>query len=130
VSYGSRRRAGSSRRSDLPDVMPHFSHELRETLGTVGVHEREIGQLHAAMGLSIRPLRDPVLTIRGKSGLVSNVSADATDGERASGRSTFLSTERRPLTSGLRDQLLTRHPPPPSFTCQTRNGNGARHRAL
>lgn len=72
------RRAGSWRRSVFPDVPPQCIRELRVTLWTIGMRERVIGQLHA-MGLPIRPLCDPVLTISRSSGLLTNVSADTTD---------------------------------------------------
>jgi hypothetical protein len=60
---------------------PQSIHDLREALWTVGVSEREIGRIYA-MCLSIRPLRDPVRTITGYSGLLSNESTDTTDGEQ------------------------------------------------
>ena len=42
--------------------------------------EKAIGQIYA-MCISIRPLRDPALTIRRRFDLVSNESADTTDRE-------------------------------------------------
>ncbi len=75
------RRTGSWRHSDVPEVPPRRFLGLRETFQTVGVREREIGRIHA-MCRSIRPRRDPALTIRGRSGLVSNESADTTNGEQ------------------------------------------------
>jgi hypothetical protein len=69
-------------RQCLPDPgCPHGLHHLHETPRTVGVSEGAIGRIYA-MCLSIRPLRDPVLTIRGRSGLVSNESADTAGGEQ------------------------------------------------
>ena len=56
-------------------------YDLRETPRTVGVSEKAIGRIHA-MCLSIRPLRNPAFTIEGRSGLVSNESADTTDGQQ------------------------------------------------
>jgi hypothetical protein len=42
--------------------------------------EKAIGRIHAVC-LSIRPLRDPALTIKGSTSLVSKESADTADGE-------------------------------------------------
>lgn len=41
------RRAGSWRRFDFPEVLPHCFLELRETLRTVSMSEREIGWIRA-----------------------------------------------------------------------------------
>jgi hypothetical protein len=68
---------------------------FRETLRTVGVRKREIGRIHA-MCRSIRPLCDPVLTIKRKSNLVWNESSDTTGGEH------FRCGECPPRRSGKR----------------------------
>jgi len=118
------RRAGPWRGSDLSAVRPQCFHELRETRRTVGVRERKIGQLHA-MGLSIRPLRNPVLTISVRLGLVSNLSAEATDREQRRCDTRLCHGRGRRLTSGLSDQSVTSHTAPPSFTRQTGTSNAA-----
>jgi len=123
-SNGSLRRTGSWRRSDLPAVPPQCIHELRETCRAVGVCVWEIGQLHA-MGLSIRPRRDPVLTIRGRYGLVSNLSADTTDREQCRCDDRLSHESGRRLISGLSDQSSSSHTAPPSFTRQTGTSNAA-----
>ena len=99
--YPKSRRAGSWRRSDLTEVLTHCTHELRETCRTVGVREREIGRIRA-MCLSIRPLRDPALTSRGRTGLVSNESADTTDGEQRRCDQQLSHRSRRRLVRALR----------------------------
>jgi len=43
--------------------------------------EKAIGRIYAVC-LSIRPLRDPALPIKGSSSLVSRESADTADGEQ------------------------------------------------
>lgn len=73
------RRAGSWRRSDLLEVLLHCSLRLSETVRAVGVCERDPGGIDA-MGLAIGPLRQPTVEARGKAIIVSNESADATDG--------------------------------------------------
>ncbi len=57
-------RAESQRRSDILEVLLVRIFGLRETVRTVGVCVRELGRIHA-MGLMIRPLRDPEFTIGG-----------------------------------------------------------------
>ena len=105
------RRAGSWRRSDLPEVLPHRFLGLRETCRTVGVRKRELGRIHT-IGRAIRPLRDPALTIRGRSGLVSNTLTDTTDGEQGRGAVRFPHQSGRRLTSGLSTQCFKSHTPP------------------
>ncbi len=56
--------AESRRCSDIPEVLLRRILDLRETVLTVGVRVRELGRIHA-MGLMIRPLRDPEFTIWG-----------------------------------------------------------------
>ena len=56
-------------------------YDLCETRRTVGVSEKAIGRMYA-MYFSICPLRNPALLIKGRSGLVSKESADATDVEQ------------------------------------------------
>ena len=103
---------------DLPAVLPQCIHELRETRWTVGVREREIGRIDA-IDIATRPLRDPVLTIRGRSGLVSNLCAETTDSERHRSDARLSQRSGRHLTSGLSDQSFMSHTAPPSFTRQT-----------
>lgn len=112
------RRAGPWRCCDLPEVLPHCFLGLRETFLAVRVGEREVARIHA-MCLSIRPLRDPALTIRGRFGPVSNESADTTHGEqcRCDERLSYRSGRR--LTSSLSDRRYKRHTPLLSFTSQT-----------
>ena len=92
--------AGSWRRSDLLEVLPHRPLDLRETGWTVGVRECEIGRIHG-MGLVICPLRDPELTTRGRSCIVSNEAADATDGEQCRGDERLSHQNGKRLTTGL-----------------------------
>ena len=88
------------------------------------MREREIGQLHA-MGLSIRPRCDPVLMIRGRSGLISDLPAETTDRKQGR-RDERLSYESdRRLMSDLSDRSSTSHTAPPSFTRQIRASNAA-----
>lgn len=116
--------ARSRRRCDLPAVLPLCIHELRETPRTEGVRKTGIGHLHA-MGLSIRPRRDPALTIRGRSGLVPNLTAETTDMEQGRSDDRFSHGSVRRLTSGLSDLSFTSHTAPPSFTRQTGASNAA-----
>ena len=90
---------------------PHCLHRLHETPRTVGVSEREIGRIYA-MCLSIGPLRDPVLTTKGRPGLVSNESADTTNGEQRR-----LSPRRggEGFMSYLSEYGFNSHTLPPSF---------------
>jgi hypothetical protein len=74
-------RALSRRRSDILEVLLGRIFGLRETVRTVGVREGELSWIHA-MGLMIRLLRDPELTMGGQSRIVSNEPAYATDGEQ------------------------------------------------
>jgi len=82
------------------------------------------------MGLAIRPLRHPALMMRTISRLVSNESADATDGkqrlcdERLSHRSGMR------LTSGLCAGFFKRQTLPPSFTRRTANRHAVIWRKL
>ena len=62
---------------------------LHETLRTGGVRARELGRIHA-MGLSVRSLRDPELTPRGQSSIVSNECAGTTDREQCGGMNVSL----------------------------------------
>jgi hypothetical protein len=89
------------------------------------VSERAIGRIHAIC-LSIRPLRDPVLTIRGRSSLVSNVSADTTDGEQRRCDERLFHRNGWRLTSCLSELFFTSHTRPPSFTRQEGTRNAAR----
>lgn len=114
------RRTGSRRRSGLPQVLPRRILDLRETFQTVCVSEKELGRIYA-MGLSIPLLRNPVLTIRGRSGLLSNVSAHTTDVEQRRCGECLSQGSGRRLTSGLSDPFSKRHTPPPSFTHQAGN---------
>jgi hypothetical protein len=108
------RRVGSWRRSNLPEELLHCIRELLETLQTVGVSEREIGRIHA-MCRSIRPRRDPALTIRGRFGLVSNESADTTSGEHCRCHERLSHRSGRRLTSFRSEQSFNSHTPPFSF---------------
>ena len=56
-------------------------HDLSETRRTVSMSKKAIGRMHT-MYLSIRPLRNPALLIKGRSGLISKESADTTDVEQ------------------------------------------------
>ena len=124
-SMSGERRAGSWRRSDLTVGVPQCILELRETFQTVGVSEREIGRIHP-MCLSISPLRDPVLTMKKRYGLVSNESADTTDGEQYPLFKRLSHRSGRRLTSRLSALFFTSHTRPPSFTRQEWNRNAAR----
>ena len=106
------RQAGSWRRSALLPVLPHNLLDLRETRRTVRVRERKLGWTHA-MGLAIRPLTYPAFKIRGCSRLVLNESAGTTGGEQRRGDEGFSHRSRRRLTSGLCEQRLKKHTPPP-----------------
>ena len=88
--------------------------DLCEMLRTVGVSEKEIGRIRA-MCLSIRPRRDPALTIRGRYGLDSHESADTTDGEQRRYDERLSHRSGRRLTSGLSKQFYKSHTPP--FSC-------------
>ena len=77
------------------NIRPQGILGLHETLRTGGVRARELGRIHA-MGLSVRPLRDPELTTGRKSCIVSNDSAGTTDGEQR------WWNERLPPRSGMR----------------------------
>ena len=112
------RRAGPWRCCDLPEVLPHCFLGLRETFLAVRVREREVVRIQA-MCLSIRPLRDPALTIRGRFSPVSNKSADTTDGEQCRCDERFSYRIGRRLTSSLSDRCYKRHTPLLSFTSQT-----------
>ncbi|MEP6959621.1 MAG: hypothetical protein ABI980_12905 [Nitrospirota bacterium] len=58
---------------------PHYStHQLRKTIGTVGVSEAGIIRSRA-MGLPISPFRDPAFMINCDFRLVSEKLADAAD---------------------------------------------------
>src|SRR4030066_2074357 len=74
-------RAGSWWGSDLSQVPPDCTHDLRETLRTIGVSEGGVGRI-GAMCLSICPLRHPLFASRGESCLVSNEGADTTNGDQ------------------------------------------------
>ena len=104
-------RAGSWWRSDLTEVLRHRLLGFRETCLTVGVREREIGRIHA-IGRSIRPWRDPTLTIKRRSDLVSNEFADTTDGEHFRCDERLSHQSGRRLTSCLSNQCFKRHTPP------------------
>jgi hypothetical protein len=112
--------------SDLPLELPlgrlYSIHDLHETLRTVGVSEKAIGQIYA-MCISIRPLRDPALTIRRRFDLVSNESTHTTDREQ---RGLSPRSGRRPM-SYLSEKGFISHALPPSFIVQSpRNRNAAR----
>ena len=98
----------------FPEIPPHCAHDLCETLRTVGVREGGIVQIRA-MCLSIRPRRDPALTIRGRYGLVSNEIADTTDGEQRRCDERLSHRSGRRLTSCLSKQFYKSHTPP--FSC-------------
>ena len=94
--------------------------------GQLGVSEGGIVWIRA-MCLSIRPRRDPALTIRGRYGLDSNESADTTDGEQRRYDERLSHRSGRRLTSGLSKQFYKSQAPPLSFpfTRQTGNSNAA-----
>jgi len=105
------RRAQSWRRSDLPAAGPYGRLALRETFLTAGVREWEIGRIYAT-GQSICLLRDPALSIRTKSRLVSSESADTTDGEQCRcGERISLRSGKR-LTSCLHNCIFKRQQTP------------------
>lgn len=107
---GRRREPGAEswRRSDLSEVLPRRPMDLRETGWTVGVREREIGRIHA-MGFVVCPLRDPELTTRAKSRIISNESADATDGEQRRGDERLSHQYGKRRTSGLHHGVSNCH---------------------
>jgi hypothetical protein len=65
----------------------------------VGVRECKIGWIHP-MGLSVRLLRDPELTTWGKSCIVANESAGATDGEQRRRNERFPPRSERRYANG------------------------------
>jgi hypothetical protein len=82
-----------------------------------------------AMYLLIRPRRDPALTIRERSGLVSNEAADTTHREQRRCDEGFSHRIGRRLTSCLSEQILKNHTSPLSFSIYLRDreqqrGNG------
>jgi hypothetical protein len=85
-------------------------HRLGETPRTVGVSKIAIGRIDA-MCFLICPLRDPARTIKGSSGLVSNESAETTDGEQWP----LFRRSERGFMSYLNEQCFNSHTLPPSF---------------
>ena len=73
------------------------------------------------MGRSIRPRRDPALTIKEVSGLVSNESADTTDEEHFRSDDRLSHRSGRRLTSGLSDQCSRSHMLPLSLSIYLRD---------
>ena len=72
------------------------------------MREKRIGGIHA-MCLSIGPWRDPALTIRGRSGVVSNETANTTDREQCRCDERLAHRSGRLLTSGLSEQFNKSH---------------------
>lgn len=72
---------------------------------------KEIGRVHA-MGFAICPLGNPVDVINGRSCLISNESADTTDGEQRRSDEWFVHRSRRGLTKGPGEQFFKKHMPP------------------
>lgn len=109
------RLAGSRHRSEVSGRLPHRIHGPLETLRAIRMSERQIGRIRA-MCLSICPLGDPMHTIRGRSGLVSNESAHATNREqyRCDERPSCQSGRR--LTSCVNCRICARHVIPLSFS--------------
>jgi hypothetical protein len=73
---------------------------FRKTLRTGRVRERKLVRIHA-MGLAIRLRRDPELTSRGQSSIVSNEFAATTDGEQRRRDKRFPPSSGRRLANGL-----------------------------
>ena len=112
-----RRAELSSRRSDLPEVFSHRILNLRKTLRTVGMCEREVRRVHAVC-LSISPMRDPPADIRARPRLVSNESADTTDGKQWWCDEYVVRGSGRPLRSCVSGRFFKRHTTPLSFARQ------------
>jgi len=130
VEFTRRNRCAQSwRRSDLPEVLPHRPLGLRETIRTIGVRKRERGWIHA-MGLAIHPLRHPALVMRTIPRLVSNKSADATDGEQRRGDEPLSHESGKRLTSGLCTGFFTKHTRPPLFVNRTGHRHAMRWRTV
>ena len=72
------------------------------------MRERELVRIHV-MGLAIRLLRDPELTSRGQSSIVSNEFAETTDGEQRGGNECLSPRSGRRVTSGPCDGFFNRH---------------------
>lgn len=64
------------------------------------------------MGFSVRPLRDPELTTGGKSCIVSNESAGATDREQRRRNERVSPRSGRRLTNGPHNGFFHRHDKP------------------
>lgn len=102
------------------EVLPHGLFDLSETRRTVGVRECKIGWIHP-MGLSVRPLRDPELTTWGKSCIVANESAGATDGEQRRWNERFPPRSGRRFANALHSGFFHSHDRPP-YACRRSMG--------
>jgi hypothetical protein len=110
------RQAASWRRSDIPipEVLPHGLLNFRRTVRTVGMRERELGRIHT-VDLAIQPLRNPGLTTRGKSRIVSNECADTTDGEQRRYDERLSCRSGKRLTGCWHKGVFKRHEIPPNL---------------
>ena len=75
------------------------------------MRERELGRTYA-MGLPVRPLRDPELTTWGKSCIIPNESAGATDGEQRRWNKRLPPRSGRRFANALHSGFLNRHGSP------------------